>query len=192
MYTSHPSKRPGRRLNADERRRLKADLAKNISTAELAEIYGVTKRAIQLFAARQRRDERARVEASVLSLRIEADELRALDAQAGKLNLTRAAYARKALRRAAGFFDPDDDLIELGTELSREVRRIGNNLNQLAYHANRKALVSGQAEISPKDMAAIVAMRDELKLVSDLISKLIVTKAKRRKARVDHILKALD
>lgn len=192
MLTSPPSKPPQRRLNADEKRRLKADLATNVSTDELAKTYGITRRSVQRFAARLSRDPEARIESRVLGVRLEPDEFRALDAQAGRLGMTRTEFARKALRRATGFFDPDDDLIELGSDLSREVRRIGNNLNQLAYHANRKALVSGRAEITPEDMAAIVAMRDELKLVSDLISKLIVTKAKRRKARVDHILKALD
>jgi len=147
---------------------------------------------VQRFAARLNRDPSARIEQHVLTVRMELDELRALDAMAGRVELTRASFARTVLRRASGFFDPDDDLIEIGAELSREVRRVGNNLNQLAYHANRKALVSGSAEISPHDLATIIAMRDELKAVSDLVSKLIVTKARRRKARLDQILKALD
>ena len=192
MLTSPPSKPPQRRLNADEKRRLVQDLAKNISTDELAKTYGISRRAVQMIAARLHRDPVARIETKVLGVRLESDEMRALDVQAGRLGMTRAAFAKTALRRAAGFFDPDEDLIEIGAELSREVRRVGNNLNQLAYHANRKALVSGSAEISPDDLATIIAMRDELKAVSDLVSKLIVTKARRRKARFDQILKALD
>lgn len=192
MNTSPPSKHSGKRLNADEKRRLRADLATNVPTDELAAAYGITRRSVQRFAARLNRDPSARIEQHVLTVRMELDELRALDAMAGRVELTRASFARTVLRRASGFFDPDDDLIEIGAELSREVRRVGNNLNQLAYHANRKALVSGSAEISPHDLATIIAMRDELKAVSDLVSKLIVTKARRRKARLDQILKALD
>lgn len=192
MNTSPPSKRPGKRLNADEKRRLRADLATNVPTDELAKTYGITRRSVQRFAARLNRDPEARIESHVLTVRMELDELRALDALAGRLELTRASVARTVLRRASGFFDPDEDLIQVGSDLSREVRRIGTNLNQLAYHANRKALVSGHSEISPADLAAIVAMRDELKKVSDVISRLIVTKAKRRKARLEQILKALD
>lgn len=192
MNTSPPPKRSGKRLNADEKRRLRADLATNVPTDELAAAYGITRRSVQRFAARLNRDPSARIEQHVLTVRMELDELRALDAMAGRVKLTRASFARTVLRRAAGFFDPDEDLIEIGAELSREVRRVGNNLNQLAYHANRKALVSGSAEISPNDLATIIAMRDELKAVSDLVSKLIVTKARRRKARLDQILKALD
>lgn len=192
MNTSPPSKRPGKRLNADEKRRLRADLATNVPTDELAKTYGITRRSVQRFAARLDRDPEARIESHVLTVRMELDELRALDALAGRLGLTRASLARTVLRRASGFFDPDEDLIQVGSDLSREVRRIGTNLNQLAYHANRKALVSGHSEISPTDLAAIVAMRDELKKVSDVISRLIVTKAKRRKARIEQILKALD
>lgn len=192
MNTSPPSKRPGKRLNADEKRRLRADLETNVPTDELAKTYGITRRSVQRFAARLDRDPEARIESHVLTVRMELDELRALDALAGRLGLTRASLARTVLRRASGFFDPDEDLIQVGSDLSREVRRIGTNLNQLAYHANRKALVSGHSEISPTDLAAIVAMRDELKKVSDVISRLIVTKAKRRKARIEQILKALD
>lgn len=192
MLTSPPSKPPQRRLNADEKRRLKADLATNIPTDELAKTYGITRRSVQRFAARLARDPVARIETTVLGVRMEADEMRALDAQAGRFGMSRTAFARTVLRRSSGFFDPDEDLIQVGSDLSREVRRIGTNLNQLAYHANRKALVSGHSEISPADLAAIVAMRDELKKVSDVISRLIVTKAKRRKARIEQILKALD
>lgn len=192
MLTSPPSKPPQRRLNADEKRRLKADLATNIPTDELAKKYGITRRSVQRFAARLARDPAARIETTVLGIRMEADELRALDAQAGRFGMTRTSFARTVLRRSSGFFDPDEDLIQVGSDLSREVRRIGTNLNQLVYHANRKALVSGHSEISPADLAAIVAMRDELKKVSDIISRLIVTKAKRRKARIEQILKALD
>ena len=192
MNTSPTSKRPGKRLNADEKRRLKADLATNVPTDELAKTYGITRRSVQRFAARLNRDPEARIEGHVLTVRMEHDELRALDAVAGRMGLTRASLARTVLRRSSGFFDPDEDLIQVGSDLSREVRRIGTNLNQLAYHANRKALVSGHSEISPADLAAIVAMRDELKKVSDIISRLIVTKAKRRKARIEQILKALD
>lgn len=192
MLTSPPSKPPQRRLNADEKRRLEADLATNIPTDELAKTYGITRRSVQRFAARLARDPVARIETKVLGVRMEADELRALDAQAGRFGMSRTAFSRTVLRRASGFFDPDEDLIQVGSDLSREVRRIGTNLNQLAYHANRKALVSGHSEISPADLAAIVAMRDELKKVSDVISRLIVTKAKRRKARIEQILKALD
>lgn len=192
MLTSPPSKPPQRRLNADEKRRLKADLATNIPTDELAKTYGITRRSVQRFAARLARDPVARIETTVLGVRMEADEMRALDAQAGRFGMSRTAFARTVLRRSSGFFDPDEDLIQVGSDLSREVRRIGTNLNQLAYHANRKALVSGHSEISPADLAAIVAMRDELKKVSDVISRLIVAKAKRRKARIEQILKALD
>ncbi len=167
-------------------------MAKNVPTAELAQTYGVSKRAIQLFAARRTRDAPARIETKVLGVRFEADELRALDAAAGRAGMTRAAFAKTVLRQASGFFEPDEDLIQIGTDLNREAKRIGNNLNQLAYHANRKALVSGRADISPADLAAILNMRDELKQVSDLVTRLLVTKAKRRRGRLEHILKGLE
>lgn len=103
MLTSPPSKRPQRRLNADEKRRLVQDLAKNISTDELAKTYGISRRAVQMIAARLHRDPIARIETKVLGVRLESDEMRALDVQAGRFGMTRAAFAKKALRRASGF-----------------------------------------------------------------------------------------
>lgn len=192
MYSSHTSKRPQHRLNADEKRRLAADLATNVPIKELAATYGITPRSVQRFAARLRRDPAARIESKPLVVRMEADEIAALDVLAGRMGLSRSALARAALRQVSGFFEPDEDLIQIGTDLNREAKRIGNNLNQLAYHANRKALVSGRADISPADLAAIVNMRDELKQLSDLVTRLLVTKAKRRRGRLDQILKGLE
>ena len=74
-------------------------------------------------------------------MRLEADELRAIDALASRLNMTRAKVARHALRRAAGFFDPDDELVGAARAIMVELKRIGTNLNQLTYHANRRALL---------------------------------------------------
>lgn len=192
MYTSPTKSARQRRLSLEDKQRLASDLAKNISTAELARTYGVSRRAIQQFAAKMRGEESANVETKVLSLRLAADELRALDALAGRMGVSRAACAKQVLRRASGFFDPDDDLVEATRDLMREVKRIGTNLNQLVYHANRRALVTGQGEISDEDLASIVAMRDELAHVSSTVGRVIVTKARRRKVTVDQLLRSVD
>ncbi len=192
MYTSPSQLASQRRLSQEDKRRLAADLAKNISTAELARIYGVSRRAIQQFAAKQRGDERSRAETKVFSVRLAVDELHALDVLAGRLGVTRASCAKIALRRASGFFDPDEALVEAAKELMREVKRVGTNLNQLVYHANRRALVIGRGEISEEDLVSIVAMRDELAEVSSTVGRIIVTKARRRKVMIEHLLQSVD
>jgi hypothetical protein len=190
MNTSPRPRPPGRRLSREDRRQLAADLSTK-TTAELADRYGVSQRAVQLFAARQRGDEGARITTAVLSVRLEADEMRSIDVLAVRLGMTRAKVARHALRLAAGFFDPDDELVQMGRAIMVELKRIGTNLNQLTYHANRRALLSGRGEISGRDLDTIVGMRDEVAEVARSIGGLIVTKARRRKVMIDQLLREI-
>lgn len=171
---------------------LAADLAEKVSTAELAGRYGVSRRAIQQFAARQQGDEGSRVQSVVLGVRLEPDELHAIDALSARLGTSRARVARHALRRAAGFFDPDDDLIEAARAIMVELKRIGTNLNQLTYHANRRALLSGRGEISGDDLDTIIGMRNEVAEVASSIGGLIVTKARSRKVMTDRLLRGVE
>ena len=188
MLTSAPSPPTSRRLSVEDKRRLEADLRKNVPTAELAARYGISQRAVRHHAQRLRRDPGARIESTVLGVRLEADELKALDVLSGRLDMSRAALARTVLRQASGFFEPDEDLIALGQDMLREIKKLGTNLNQLAYHANRQALITGKGKISDADLAAITAMRDDIAGIGAFLSTMLVTKAKRRKARIDAIL----
>lgn len=187
MYTSppQPSKR---KLSEADRQRLSVDLAKRISTGELATKYGISRRAVQAYAAKLKRDPHSRNETGVVSMRLHADEVAAIDNLAERLGTTRATVARHVLRRSSGFFDPDFELQRSVADVSRELKRIGTNLNQLVYHANRRALVTGRGEISDRDLGEIVGMRDEVSELSNRMGRLIVSKALSRERTIADII----
>lgn len=71
----------------------------------------------------------ARKRTVLVSVRFSSEELKEVDRKAAVAGLRRAAYCRKVVLGAR--------IRSLADHAARgELRRLGNNLNQLAYHAN--------------------------------------------------------
>ncbi len=82
-----------------------------------------------------------------------------LQKEAKKVKQTNPTYLRKAIysARKNQVFLPDESILY---ELQMEIRRIGNNINQLAYHANRDKSIS---------RSMIRATQDYLNEIEELI-----------------------
>ncbi|MCY1741014.1 hypothetical protein [Ensifer sp. SL37] len=112
----------------------------------------------------------------------------ALEALSRRFGLSLSATGRRALRQASGFLEPDPELVEAATDLSRQIKAVGGNLNQIAVHLNREARLQGRAFPNRQELADLEAMERELKELARDVDRFLVHVARRRKARVDILL----
>jgi hypothetical protein len=90
---------------------------------------------------------------------------------------------------AAGYLEPEPDLVEAVQDLSRQIKAVGGNLNQIAAHLNREARMQGRASPNRGQQAELEASRRALKVLAKDVDRLFVHAAKRRKARVEALLR---
>jgi hypothetical protein len=93
-----------------------------------------------------------------LSIALTAAERASLDARAASTGLRPAVYLRQAALTGAAALDQRVDLARLHVEL----RRIGNNLNQIAHAAN-SALAGGEYPAVGVAVAAVEPVLVELR-----------------------------
>lgn len=105
-----------------------------------------------------------------VTFRLSDVELRALDTFIVEAGLpSRAAALRSLVRAATGFLElRRSEMLDL-TEVRRELRAQGRNLNQLAYALNRSALKGG-ARLSADDKQFLAGVRQTFASVDRLIS----------------------
>lgn len=88
-------------------------------------------------------------------LYLSSEELKSLDDKVKKTNCSRSDYIRKALNNIEIKEAPHPDYYKL----IREVRRVGNNLNQLLALANSKGLIiSGELRSVIEEYRKVLAM----------------------------------
>lgn len=92
-------------------------------------------------------------DSSRVTIRLTPEERAALDVLSGRLGVSRSALGRRVLRMAAGFLEPDAEMVEAMTDLSRQIKSVGGNLNQIAAHLNREARMQGRASPSADQQA---------------------------------------
>ena len=96
----------------------------------------------------------------LLQIRVTADELAEIEAQAAAAELTTASYARSILLSAPAPRARRRPAVE-AQEVARllgELGKVGSNLNQIAYHLNTGETVG--ANSIAEAMADVQAMRD--------------------------------
>ncbi|GLU27318.1 hypothetical protein Brsp01_25510 [Brucella sp. NBRC 12950] len=120
--------------------------------------------------------------------RLSAEDYAALKAVAELRGQTVSALSRSVLRRAAGFFDADTEIAKAAVGLSRELKRIGSNLNQVAYQINREALLQGRTAPQPQYLAEIRAMQRTFLVAADKVDALLVRAGQRRLTTVAQLI----
>lgn len=188
MAALHSPKGTGRRLSPEDSRAIFAASQQGESVTSLCKRYGVSRPTVYRAIEKHARPGQPQADNARVTIRLTPDERAALDVLSGRMGLSRAALGRRVLRMAAGFLEADPELIEAASDLSRQIKAIGGNLNQIAAHLNREARMQGRASPDQKQRVQIEASERELKALAREVDRLLVHAARRRKARVDAIL----
>lgn len=189
MAALHSPKPTGRRLSLAESREIFVAFQGGESVTSIARRLRVSRPTVYRAIEKHGRPGNPALDSARVTIRLTPDELAALDVLSGRMGLSRSALGRRVLRLAAGFLEPDPDMVEAMTDLSRQVKAVGGNLNQIAAHLNREALMQGRASPSRDQQAQIEASERALKALAKDIDQLFVHAARRRKARVEAILR---
>lgn len=189
MSALHTNQTRNRRLSLSESKEIAARAASGESVTELAAAFGVSRPTI--YRAIEKNG--AKVGASAadprVSIRLTRQEVSALDALAGRLGLSRSALGRAVLRLAADFIEPDDETLSAIRDLSRQIKTVGGNLNQIAAHLNREARMQGKASVSARQWQEVEAAQKDLRRFAGQIDDLFIYAAKRRRTRNADILR---
>lgn len=189
MAALHTDKGTGRRLSTEESWEIFAAHQRGESVTSLAKRYGVSRPTVYRAIEKNGRPGQSSEDSSRVTIRLTPEERAALDVLSGRLGVSRSALGRRVLRMAAGFLEPDAEMVEAMTDLSRQIKSVGGNLNQIAAHLNREARMQGRASPSADQQAQIEESERALKALARDVDRLFVHAAKRRKARVDAILR---
>lgn len=189
MASLHSPKPTGRRLSPSESRAIFAAFQRGDSVTVLAKRFGVSRPTVYRAIEKNGRPGQPSADSARVAIRLTPDERVTFDGLAARLGLSRAALGRRVLRLAAGYLEPEPDLVEAVQDLSRQIKAVGGNLNQIAAHLNREVRLQGRASPNVDQRAQIEASERALKALAREVDALFVHAAKRRKARVDALLR---
>ncbi|WP_207100887.1 helix-turn-helix domain-containing protein [Paracoccus shandongensis] len=189
MASLHSPKPTGRRLSLSESREIFAAFQRGDSVTVLARRFGVSRPTVYRAIEKNGRPGHPSANSARVAIRLTPDERATFDGLAGRLGFSRAALGRRVLRLAAGYLEPEPDLVEAVQDLSRQIKAVGGNLNQIAAHLNREVRLQGRASPHADQRAQIELSERALKALAKEVDALFVHAAKRRKARVEALLR---
>lgn len=189
MSSLHSTHATGRRLSKEESRAIFVAYQSGESVAGIARRWGVSRPTIYRAIEKHARPGAHHGDSQLISIRVSTAEKAALDVLSGRMGLSRSAAARKVLRLASGFLEPDTELVQAVADLARQVKAIGGNLNQIAAHLNREARLQGRASPNRDQLRTIEASERDLKALAEEIEDTFVVAASRRKAMVEDLLR---
>ena len=106
-----------------------------------------------------------------IKIRFSPDELSALNEQVKKAGISREQFCRNAIQGVAIRENPPADL----HKLIWEIRRVGNNIDQILTIANARGLLD-----VPQLRKAMADLRDVEKLIADAYSAVPVPRRKKK------------
>ena len=106
-----------------------------------------------------------------IKIRFSPDELAALNEQVKKTGISREQFCRNAIQGVAIRENPPADL----HKLIWEIRRVGNNIDQILTIANARGLLD-----VPQLRKAMADLRDVEKLIADAYSAVPVPRRKKK------------
>lgn len=187
--TTYPSGHPSRRLSRDETVQIVADFKSGMSIAGIARKHGVARTTVYRSLENGRASRAGAPHEVRVYSRLSVEDHAALKALADLRGETVSALSRRVLRRAAGFFDADQEIAQAALALANELKKIGSNLNQVVYQINREALLQGRPAPQPKHLQDIRAMQRTILNVADKVETLLVRAGRRRLTTVDQLLR---
>lgn len=189
MSSLHSTHATGRRLSKEESRAIFVAYQSGDTVGAIAKRWGVSRPTVYRAIEKHARPDAHHGDSQLISIRVSSAEKAALDVLSGRMGLSRSAAARKVLRLASGFLEPDAELVQAVTDLARQVKAIGGNLNQIAAHLNREARLQGRASPNRDQLRTIEASERDLKALAEQIEDTFVVAASRRRAKVEDLLR---
>lgn len=104
-----------------------------------------------------------------INLRLTPDELNKLTLKADSYNLPVARYLRDRILELPPPIERVHDLPTVNAKLMRELRNIGNNVNQLAKFANTEYQILGSVDTNTLQLS-IDRIRDEIRKLREMYS----------------------
>lgn len=192
MASLHSAIPVNRRLSASESKAIERAAVAGDSVTAIAARFGVSRPTVYRHIERHRGAGPAARSPGTdtrITIRLEPYELAAIDTLVGQEGGSRAEIARRVLRRASAFLEADPAVAEAVRELSRQVKTIGGNLNQIASHLNREARLRGRASLPMARWLQVEQAEREVKALSRELDGLFVQAGRRRKARLADLLR---
>jgi len=184
----HSTNHPSRRLSRDETIAIVRDHKAGLSIAAIARKHGVARSTVYR-ALEKGQPSRAGAASEVrVYSRLSIEDHEALKVVAELRGETVSALSRRVLRRASGFFDADQEIAKAASALALELKKIGSNLNQVAYQINREALLQGRATPQPRHLEEIRAMQRVMLRAADKVEALFVRVGRRRLTTVAQLI----
>ncbi len=172
-----------KRLTNAERMEIVREAKASVSTAELAERFGVTPRAVRYtLKADSERQKDAAVATVGVTVKLTLDEAEAFEDVLSEAGIeTRTEGLRRLIQGAGGTFVPDADLASEMARYREELHRVGNGVVQLTkqmVEANRQ----GQRAADEFSDLRLAQMRGLARFVLDTADEIDLLVRRRRDA----------
>ena len=188
MSVLHTTNRNGTRLSDAQIAAIAGDHRAGISVSAIAKRLGVSRMTVYRQLERALPSKAAQSSDVRVYSRLSAGDYSALRSLATDRGESVAALSRRVLRRAAGFFDADREIAAAALELSKELKKIGTNLNQVVHQINREAILQGRGEPSSEHVTAIRDMQKLIMSKASSVDQLLVRSGRRRLTTVQDLL----
>jgi len=177
-----------RRLSHEEIKAIVEDHERGLGISAIAAKHGIARSTVYRALERGRPSKASATKDVRIYCRLSVDDYTALKKLAVQRQETVSALSRRVLRRAAGFFDPDKDIVNSSLQLSNELKKIGTNLNQVVYQINKEALLQGRATPRNIHLETIRKMQRTIYSAVDNIDRFLVYSGRRRLTTVNDLL----
>ena len=172
-----------KRLTEIEKMQIVREAAEGVSTAELAERFEVTSRAVRyVLKADAERQTDAAIPVSAVSVKVTAAELEALDAVLAKAGIeSRAEGLRRLIQAAGGVFVPDAQMAAEMARYRASLNEVGNGVAQIAKQM-QKANRAGQGTGPEFSEMRLAQMRGLARFILDSADEIDLLVRRRRDA----------
>ena len=179
-----------KRLTASQKMEIVREAAEGVSTADLSERFGVSRRAIQYtLKADAERQRDSAVATAAVTVKLTPEELAALDAVFSAAGIeTRTEGLRRLIQAAGGTFVPDTQLAAQMERYRVSLHEIGNGVVQLSKRmaeANRRGQGEelGRAQVAgPFSDLQLVQLRGLARFILDSADEIDLLLRRRRDA----------
>jgi predicted transcriptional regulator len=188
----HNTNRRGILLSQELTQAVLADYKAGVAIAKIARNRGVSRMTVYRIIERDTPNSAGAQKGVRVYTRLADEDLDALKKLASDRGETVAAISRRVLRRASGFFDADREVSAAALQLTKELKKIGQNLNQVVYQINREAALQGRASPNTKHLESIRLMQTTVLGKADEVNKLLVRAGRKQLTTVAELLDKAD
>ncbi len=188
MSLLHNTNRRGTAFSQELAKAVLDDLRAGMDKASIARKYGISRMSVYRIIERGTPSEAGVTNDKRVYVRLAVSDYDALAKVAAERGETVSALSRRVLRRAGGFFDADREIAAAALKVSKELKKIGTNLNQVVYQINREAVLQGRGAPSNRHLQAIKDMQTSFARKAREVDQLLVRAGRVRLTTVAELI----